>query len=337
MNDDIQQSLNQILVVDDNIGAAKEYARLIFLKCRIHAIAVDNPNEAIEVVKNQPIKIVILDQKMPLKPGTELFKDLKKIDPKIRAIMLSGDAAPEEVGEAFNIGYIDYLHKSKVEELPNRVFIEFTRRHIDEISETKQNKLTHFFKKSFLKNIFKHSTNFFLHSVSTINEEYVFPDKWETIKQIKAGEEIEFKDKIDITEKYIHEESNKSELISKFSFAPKLLNEIISNLEMSVRSEIKNQLEYSNNLRIEVTRKYKLPSEPVNPTDLHVISRHFQRAKVYKQVRYLILKKCDCCILHQIFPVILFHVTNKIATKHQDYYSDGISKEYYTGIESIPQ
>lgn len=86
----------EVLVVDDNISAAKDFARLIRIKTKLETLAVDNPDLAIEKIKAEPIKVVVLDQKMPEKTGTALFEDIKRINPNIKAIMLSGEAEPQE-------------------------------------------------------------------------------------------------------------------------------------------------------------------------------------------------------------------------------------------------
>ena len=76
----------EIIVVDDNLQAAQDFARLITLKTKLEAVAFDDPNEVIEKIKSLPIKVVVLDQRMPQKTGTELFKEILKIDTNIKAI-----------------------------------------------------------------------------------------------------------------------------------------------------------------------------------------------------------------------------------------------------------
>lgn len=95
----------EILVVDDNLQAAKEVARLINLQTRLEAVATDDPEEAVTILKENPIKVALLDQRMPKKDGTALFKDLRRVDSSVRAIMLTGEADANEVGDALNLGF----------------------------------------------------------------------------------------------------------------------------------------------------------------------------------------------------------------------------------------
>ena len=70
----------EVLVVDDSLQAALEFARLVRVKAKLESIATDDPDEAIEIVKSNSIKVALLDQRMPKKNGTELFLELKQID-----------------------------------------------------------------------------------------------------------------------------------------------------------------------------------------------------------------------------------------------------------------
>ena len=104
----------ELLVVDDNLQAALEFARLVTVRARIKAVATDDPDEAIEIIRAHPIKVALLDQRMPRKDGTELFLELKQVDPLLKGIMLTGEADAEEVGRALNFGFSDYIHKSDI-------------------------------------------------------------------------------------------------------------------------------------------------------------------------------------------------------------------------------
>ena len=64
----------EILVVDDEISAAKDYAKLVQDKLGINTIACDEPNEAIRIVKDYNIKVAILDQVMPQKNWQRIAK-----------------------------------------------------------------------------------------------------------------------------------------------------------------------------------------------------------------------------------------------------------------------
>ena len=101
----------EILIVDDVEVAANDFAALIKANLRFNVIAVSTSVEAIEVVKKHNIRVVVLDQVMPGKKGTDLYKEIKNINPSIKAIMLTGEASSDEVGLAMRLGFSNYLNK----------------------------------------------------------------------------------------------------------------------------------------------------------------------------------------------------------------------------------
>ena len=111
----------EILIVDDVEVAANDFAALIKANLRFNVIAVSTSVEAIEVVKKHNIRVVVLDQVMPGKKGTDLYKEIKNINPSIKAIMLTGEASSDEVGLAMRLGFSNYLNKGEILKLPEIV------------------------------------------------------------------------------------------------------------------------------------------------------------------------------------------------------------------------
>ncbi|WP_433304286.1 response regulator [Actinoplanes sp. CA-030573] len=74
------------------------------------------------------IRVVVLDQRMPLRNGTDLFLRLRAVNPGVRGIVFSGEAETGEVSEAYDVGYAKYLHKSEVERLPEIIREQWLKR-----------------------------------------------------------------------------------------------------------------------------------------------------------------------------------------------------------------
>lgn len=325
---------NEVLVVDDSLEAAEEYANLIQIKTQLKSFATNDINVALEKVRKDPIKVAVLDQRMPQRAGTALFKDIMAIDQRIKVIMLTGEAEAWEVGEAFKLGFVDYLHKSKVEMLPSLVLLQYAKYHVD------------FSKKHLLATpiriysgrkwipLLSHISNYMVYIMEVVNENYIFDKKWVTIKQINTGESIKEVDKIIIENRFIHEESEKSSLSSHFSIYLPVIENLKSGIEATVSSTFKDSVYAAEKDYVEVVREYNLPPEPSNPNELHVVSRHYQRAPVYRQIRCLLVRECECCGIRQPFPMVVYQLTSKIATRLRDYLSDGQSRVILTGIEN---
>ena len=87
-----------ILIVDDNIGQCKTMS--FILKRNGYAVTTaDNGSEALAIVEKKPFDIIFMDIKMPLMNGLEAYKQVKKIRPEARVIMMTAYAVEDLVQE----------------------------------------------------------------------------------------------------------------------------------------------------------------------------------------------------------------------------------------------
>ena len=70
-----------------------------------------NGTEAMDIIENEPIHILITDIKMPKMDGLELIRNVKKMDLNIRFIILSGYDDFEYVKAAIKLGIENYILK----------------------------------------------------------------------------------------------------------------------------------------------------------------------------------------------------------------------------------
>jgi len=100
----------QILVVDDN----KEICNILkeFLEkadYRVHTAY--SGEEALHIIENNVIDIVISDLRMPGIDGIQLIKHIKAFDPTIDVVMLTGYPSIDTAVESVKLGAYDYLTK----------------------------------------------------------------------------------------------------------------------------------------------------------------------------------------------------------------------------------
>jgi DNA-binding NtrC family response regulator len=171
----------EVLVVDDSRSAAKGYADLIKLKANIAAVFTTSSSDAIAIIKEYPIKVLVLDQKMPQTTGTALFQQLQEVNPLVKAIMLTGEADADEIGEALRIGYSSYIHKSRVAELPGQVLIELLKYHTDVRANQRSEKMATVCSGFFRRTIID---IYYISSV-VIDECYVDQKSWITAAEVK--------------------------------------------------------------------------------------------------------------------------------------------------------
>ncbi|MGB2631176.1 MAG: response regulator [Candidatus Omnitrophota bacterium] len=99
----------KILICDDEEGV-RESLNLI-LEDNYKLDFASTGNEAINKVKNANFDGVLLDIKMPTKDGLETLKEIKRISPNTKVIIVTGYQSVETATKAVQYGAIDYITK----------------------------------------------------------------------------------------------------------------------------------------------------------------------------------------------------------------------------------
>ena len=71
------ESTSKILLIDDDQALLKTYQKLFTLK-GFDIITCNNAAEALELLKNNPVSVVITDVIMPKMDGMQLLREIKK-------------------------------------------------------------------------------------------------------------------------------------------------------------------------------------------------------------------------------------------------------------------
>jgi DNA-binding NtrC family response regulator len=110
-----------ILALDDVVDAAVLVQRILSKKG--HEVAVFTEEEdALAYARQHKVDLAILDIKLKKMSGIEILEELKKVDPAIRAIMLTGYPTIETARLALQLGASEYCVKPiDKEELEEKV------------------------------------------------------------------------------------------------------------------------------------------------------------------------------------------------------------------------
>ena len=100
----------QILIVDDQINTCKSL-QAILKKSGYRSEYLLSAEEALGRVRSGAFDIVISDIRMPGMDGMQLLEELKKIQPQLVVIMVTGFATIKSAVEAIQKGAYDYLPK----------------------------------------------------------------------------------------------------------------------------------------------------------------------------------------------------------------------------------
>ncbi|MBM4288543.1 MAG: sigma-54-dependent Fis family transcriptional regulator [Deltaproteobacteria bacterium] len=102
--------MSEILVVDDDANTREALA--VSLKKIGHQVFLAGTgSEALELVRQQPVELAIIDLKLPDMEGTDLFEALRIISPYTIAIMISARATVDEAVSALKLGIYDFITK----------------------------------------------------------------------------------------------------------------------------------------------------------------------------------------------------------------------------------
>lgn len=118
----------RVLVVDDEERFRSTMCKLLNHQ-GLTAVPVGSGLEALEEVKRNSYDVVILDVRMPEIGGVEVLSNLKKIDPHLEVIILTGYASVDTAKQILELGAYDYVLKPyAIDELIGRIEAAYERK-----------------------------------------------------------------------------------------------------------------------------------------------------------------------------------------------------------------
>jgi two-component system response regulator AtoC len=101
---------SQILVVDDEESVRRGIAQVLGRRQLTVATAA-SANEALEILNQRPVSVILLDIKLPDVDGIEFLRLLRKDFPETAIIMITGYPTIQSAVECIKLGARDYLVK----------------------------------------------------------------------------------------------------------------------------------------------------------------------------------------------------------------------------------
>ncbi|MCM8813032.1 MAG: response regulator [Candidatus Omnitrophica bacterium] len=103
-------SMRRVLVVDD-----ENLMRDILLKAlsseQVDVVGVSDGIEALQYVQEHPVDLIISDVMMPKMQGTELFFEVRKLNPFVQVIIMTGYPTLETITRMLEAGVSDFIIK----------------------------------------------------------------------------------------------------------------------------------------------------------------------------------------------------------------------------------
>lgn len=118
----------KVLIVDDEERFRTTLGKLLTIK-GVDAKTLGSGREALEELKINAYDVILLDVKMPEMNGIEALAEIKKIDPSIEVIILTGHASVDVAVEIMRLGGYEYLLKPcPIEELMDKIDTAYERK-----------------------------------------------------------------------------------------------------------------------------------------------------------------------------------------------------------------
>ena len=322
----------EILVVDDDMIAASAFAEMLRARLKIGVEAESDSEKVLMLIKQNKIKVVVLDQRMPDISGTELYKKISAINPYVKAIMLTGEAERNEVAEAMNkLGYADYLEKTDLDQLHNKVIIALAK-YEQAMAEGKGMKSI---RKMWIFNPRKNhffTVRYDILSIELRKKDYVFPEKWITRFTLEAAEqeveeELEFSDEIIVSTDM--EMTSSTKVSGTIPGIPTFTTELNSAISKAYHLSSKRMRKHTKKVRT----SYRLQEDAEQGK--RVVRKVYEAAPVYSEYYVVIRRTCRLCGATKLVPMIVYKRQLKDTTRVNIYYDDSTVKQINTGYVSL--
>jgi DNA-binding NtrC family response regulator len=121
-----------VLFVDDEVEFLETLLKRM-KKRRVNVAGVKSGEEALDWLNQNKADVIVLDVRMPGMDGIQTLRAVKRIDPLVEIIMLTGHANLEVAREGMELGAFDYLMKPvDIDELFYKVQDAYKKKSIQE-------------------------------------------------------------------------------------------------------------------------------------------------------------------------------------------------------------
>ena len=124
-----------VLICDDSNLARKQMARSLPADWQEKISFAGHGQEALEVLKRQPIDLLFLDLNMPILDGYEVLQAISQQKIPVKVVVVSGDIQPEARERVLGYGALDFIRKPVAAEKLTEVLQQFLSKHTAEDSK----------------------------------------------------------------------------------------------------------------------------------------------------------------------------------------------------------
>ncbi len=118
----------KILIVDDEERFRTTMCKLLTVR-GLEVSTIGEGKEALNELREKSYDVIILDVRMPGMTGIQVMTELRKLDPFIEVIIMTGYASVDTAKKIMELGAYDYMLKPyNVEELMDKIEAAYDRK-----------------------------------------------------------------------------------------------------------------------------------------------------------------------------------------------------------------
>jgi DNA-binding NtrC family response regulator len=126
----------KLLLVDDEARFVETLSKRLTARGFDVEGALSGP-EALARLDARPFDVVLLDVWMPGMDGLEVLKQIRRLHPSVRVVLVSGNASITAAVEGIRLGATDYLLKPvEIEDVMAKIEEAFEKKRIEETDES---------------------------------------------------------------------------------------------------------------------------------------------------------------------------------------------------------
>ena len=315
-----------ILIVEDVKESLDTFGELVKLHLGIEPfLTQENPEQALEILKLYPIKVLITNQIMPNMYGPELVKKIKNdLHLKIPCILLTGFIGTIDASEAVNLDFFRLIDKGDAAaDLIPTIQSALIKYDINAQANSflELNELI-FRKKDLIA--FNNEIKVYLIRISSIHDKIKSENDWSTEyiaqRNVKTEHEIIIKRTVSSS---IESGYNTEQIMDIGSNILSLIGLLTAKVQSRVSLSIKEL--YEN--KIEIQAKYKIEINDLTDAPLEdgsiLVSREYQTAPVFTRINLFLKTECSCCNISRNFNLSIDLPSDIIALRQIEHFQNG--------------
>lgn len=267
----------------------------------------------------EKLHVFIFDQRLGNNElGTDAFKYVHSVNPKIQGIMLSGVAMAKDLEIAQRIAgsRIRHLVKDDILQLPELVLEAISAYYISVQRENDSVDLT----PKFPFKIFSRKPKVTLVSHYVLDENFLFIKDWKTEIRVRSGEDAKETETVSYATKHtiVTEVSTNMHFDSTYDLT-EIKKVLTAHFEAKLSDEHQDSYEYS----CQKEHTYRLPAIPSSPSEDHPIEIRYEYNHIYRHIRAHISIDCYVCGTKNYADFDVYIPTGRIARRQVAQYALG--------------